>query len=226
MKKTIVSFLVLSTLVPALAAAEERTFYNAKERHERHARDVSELKSEGYADRLATDRVRAFYVVPQIGMEIATVGAEIYNPPGPGLSLTRTPSSLAAAPAYGLNLGWRIGHLNLGARYQGATFFEQGTTNPTLTLNKVYAEAGFNVHRGVMLFNGYLAGGWAFAVTNGAFVNGAGGKVGVSFDFLVNRFFSMGPGVSFDVHAYAPNGGNNWTVAYGGTLLLRLGFHI
>ena len=201
----------------------EQTYYNNAEKRAAHERAVGTLSTDPYAATIERERVRLFYIVPSVGVEIATIGTQLFLPGAANAGTT--PTTVVAAPAYGVNLGWRIGHFNLGARYQGAAFMNPSA--PSVNLNKVYAEIGFNSRAGrVMIFNGYIAGGWAFAVTPDQFANGAGGKAGITFDFLITRFFSLGPGLSFDVHAYNPGNTGNWSVAYGGTGFLRAGFHL
>jgi hypothetical protein len=205
------------------AFARERTYYSTAERYRAHERDAVVLAAD--PERSERERVRSFYLVPEIGTEIATIGAQIYAQPGQA-TVARSSSVVAAAPAFGVQLGWRLGHFNLGARYQGAVFVDNVGTLPTLNLDKLYAEIGVNAHAGPMLFQAFVDAGYAFAVTRNSYTNGVGGKIGFNFDFLVTRAFTLGPGVAFDVHAYDPFAGPQWVVAYGGTAFLRLGFQI
>jgi len=214
------------TVMTGAIGRDERSFYNDSERREAHEKAVAVITAEGYQTELARERVRRFYLVPELGIEIATVGAYLYSAPGT-LTAERTKQGVGVAPAFGVQFGWRLGHFNLGARYQGSVFFDSSAVNPSLNLNKAYAEVGFNTRKGAMIFSGFLAGGYAFAITEDTFTNGVGGKAGVSLDFLISRGFTLGPGVSFDVHAYNPAGaGQNWVVAYGGTAFLRIGFQL
>lgn len=240
MRKLILPIFV--TCLAAIAQADEapftssssysqrETYYNEVERRRAHNERVFGTRPNSESnlgtgvtyspDQVRTEEVRNFYLVPNIGMELANLSPQMF--PGDTRVATAGGDHVHVAPAFGATGGWRLGYFNLGARYQGSIFSDYNAA--TLVLNKVYGEFGFNARSGNVLLSGFIDAGWAFAHTRGELTNGLGGKAGFGIDFLVNRYLTIGPGISFDAHAYRPN--EEWLVAYGGTANLRVGFQL
>lgn len=229
---SLASFLTTSAFAdeaePLPGKVKEKTYYNGAEANRARDREAAYVTADpagrSYSER---ERVRMFQVTPIFGMEFASLDRILTRTDG-GLTSTNVPTSFGFAPATGLALDWRLGYFTIGARYQGSVFLDNDISTNDLYLNKVYADFGFNVRAKVMLFSATVSGGYAFAVTRDLFAHGVGARVGVNFDFLITKFFSLGPGFAFDVHAYRQPGtnGNTMITAFGGTSQLRIGFHI
>lgn len=179
-------------------------------------------------------QLRRFFLAPVAGIEVGTVGTVVARNNTGNFDERGLTTGIGAGPAYGAVLGWRLGNFSLGARYQGSMFRDGGNGRITgingtndvgnLTLHKAYGELGFNSRSGRLIFSGFLDYGWTGVATQNTFHNGMGGKAGVGLDFLVTRFFTIGPGLDFDVHSYRLPA--EWVVAYGATATLRVGFQI
>lgn len=223
--------LLLIAAAPPLidnSVPRERTYYNDAEANAERDREAAYLAADPTMMlSLEDERVRRFQLTPLVGMEVATLHPLLDAPRGTA-GLVGRPVRVGFAPAYGLAADWRVGYFTVGARYQGSVFVDADPLREDLYLNKVYADVGFNVRAKILLFTGYLSGGYAFAATRDAIHHGVGGKAGIGFDFLITRAFSLGPGFSFDVHAYRPAGSANgiWLTSFGGTSQLRIAFHI
>jgi hypothetical protein len=224
--------LTLLTAAPSVLAdgkplveQNTRTFYNEAERSSWRVTHVPENQALQTID-VEKDYdvdVRRVFLTPIAGGEVNTVGGTYYRTAdGSVMGETRV-SAIYGAPTFGALLGWRLGGLNLGARYQGSLFNDTNLNN--FMLHKVYGEIGLNVRRGRAIYNVYLDAGYAFATSRSQGLrNGIGGKVGVGIDFLLTRYFSLGPALEFDVQAYRTD--PVWVAAYGGSGLLRIGFQL
>lgn len=163
-------------------------------------------------------RRSAFYIAPQIGAEFASLGAKLYE------AVPTNVDTLVGGLALGVVAGFRMGVVNIGARYQGTISADADIND--LAFHKVYGELGLNFGGGIVNGNAFLDFGYAGLDSTQTYLNGLGGKVGAQVDIFPTPWLSVGPMVSFDLHGYDQPGSAGWESAAGGTVMAMVGFHI
>ena len=161
------------------------------------------------------------------GFEVITMNPVLEGRAGTPIT-QRYGGRYAYAPAYGIAADWRLGYFTLGFRYQGSAFVDRDPARLDVFLNKVYADFGINARAKVLLFSALVSGGYTVAVNSATVNHGVGGRASLNFDFLISPGFTLGPGFSFDVQAFTPQGSRigTYVTTFGGTSNLRIGFQI
>ena len=184
------------------------------------------------ADKATHDREEAsdhrnhrdvFFIVPEGGVEIANFATGIVSTRN--AAVTQHNGTVYAAPALGVDAGFRLGYLNLGARYQRSWFSDSAVNK--LNLNKLYGVVGVTFGKRIVVGQLFAAFGYAFIdQQNDSLTNGIGGEIGASVDFYVTPWLSLGLQATVDAQGYKDRNSGNLLGAVGGTGLFRLGFHI
>jgi hypothetical protein len=162
------------------------------------------------------------YVTPEAGYEVGTISRAAYLGPN-ALVQSVFFSGAATAVAFGI----RLGDANVGLRWQGTI---AGSAYNNAFFNKAYAEIGGNIRAPHLISNIYFDIGYVgLAASRVPYLNGIGGKIGITLDYFPLSWLSIGAGASFDAQGFAPPPSSvftTWVNALGGTFMGRLGFHI